>query len=177
SKPNKMENEDNLSLSSENNSETETISTTPISTTPSASSANSLAFASKYEDEKSYNTYLNLIYKQQGESSNEEEYDSSTSNDDNEIPSGAKKEINVDEFNRIESLPVADTNDDTLEEREKSLELLQKLYDFVKEDSQDRDINMQQQISIYDCSDDDDFFKALESKLGGGLSVVENEDE
>ncbi|CAG8721677.1 17794_t:CDS:2, partial [Cetraspora pellucida] len=105
------------------------------------------------------------------------------------------------EFNHIKSLPVADTNglfqkiqaaifllldelwlapsdiNDTLEEREKSLELLQKLYDSVKEDSQDRDINMQQQTSIYDCSDDNNFFKALESKLGGGSSVVEDKDE
>ncbi|CAG8634440.1 2630_t:CDS:1, partial [Cetraspora pellucida] len=35
-------------------------------------------FAPKYEDEESYDTYLNLIYRQQGKSSNKEEYDSST---------------------------------------------------------------------------------------------------
>ncbi|RIB11668.1 hypothetical protein C2G38_2250016 [Gigaspora rosea] len=109
-----------------------------------------------------------------------------------------------DEFNQIESLPATNTVgllqrmnystpsdivriatildprfkdfkwDDTFEEREKSLELLQKLYDSMKEDSQPGDIN---QPTFYDCSDDDDdFFKALENKVGSGLSAVE-EDE
>ncbi|CAG8729635.1 485_t:CDS:2 [Gigaspora margarita] len=143
---------------------------------------------------------------------NEEESDSSTS-DDNKIPSGgsrrhwqyahhAKKEINVDDFNQIKSLPAANTVgllqkvqaaiflsldelwpapsdlDDIFKEREKSLELLQELYDSMKEDSQPRDISAQQQTTFYDYSDDDDdFFKALENKVSGSLSVAEEKDE
>ncbi|CAG8787529.1 24156_t:CDS:2, partial [Dentiscutata erythropus] len=60
--------------------------------------------------------------------------------------------------------------DDTFEEREKSLELLQKLYDSIKVDFQPRDISMQQQTTFYDCSDDDDFFKALENKVDSSSS-------
>ncbi|KAF0511331.1 zinc finger bed domain-containing protein 4-like [Gigaspora margarita] len=117
----------------------------------------------------------------------------------------AKKEINVDDFNRIKSLPAANTVgllqkvqaaiflsldelwlapsdlvqiatildpqfkdfnwDDTFKEKEKLLELLQELYDSMKEDSQPRDISAQQQTTFYDDSNgDDDFFKALENK-------------
>ncbi|KAF0408032.1 zinc finger bed domain-containing protein 1-like [Gigaspora margarita] len=130
----------------------------------------------------------------------------------------AKKEINVDDFNRIESLPAANTVgllqkvraaiflsldelwpapsdlvriatildprfkdfnwDYTFKEREKSLELLQELYDSMKEDSQPRDISAQQQTTFYDYSDDDDdFFKALENKVSGSSSVAEEKDE
>ncbi|CAG8783243.1 6768_t:CDS:2, partial [Racocetra persica] len=62
--------------------------------------------------------------------------------------------------------------DDIFEEKEKSLELLQNLYDSMKEDSQPRDMSMQQQMTFYDYSDDDDFFKALENKVGGSASVA-----
>ncbi|CAG8728989.1 17679_t:CDS:1, partial [Racocetra fulgida] len=62
--------------------------------------------------------------------------------------------------------------DDTFEEKEKSLELLQNLYDSMKEDSQPRDMSMQQQTTFYDYSDDDDFFRALENKVGGSASVA-----
>ncbi|CAG8615495.1 19892_t:CDS:1, partial [Racocetra fulgida] len=34
-----------------------------------------------------------------------------------------------------------------------------------------------QQTSTYDCSDDDDFFQALEKKVSGNSSVADEEDE
>ncbi|CAG8697210.1 1362_t:CDS:2 [Dentiscutata erythropus] len=62
--------------------------------------------------------------------------------------------------------------DDTFEEREKSLELLQNPYDSIKEDPQPRDKCMQKQPTFYDYSDDDDFFKALENEVGSSESTA-----
>ncbi|KAF0488692.1 hypothetical protein F8M41_022197 [Gigaspora margarita] len=85
--------------------------------------------------------------------------------------------MNIDEFNQIKSLLATNTIDfkwdDTYEEREKSLELLQNLYDPMKEDFQPREMSMQQQTTFYDYSDDDDFFKALENQVSGSESVAE----
>ncbi|CAG8735530.1 20849_t:CDS:2, partial [Dentiscutata erythropus] len=61
------------------------------------------------------------------------------------------------------------------EEREKSLELLQKLYDSMKEDSQLTDMNMQQQTMFYNCSNNNDFFEALENKVSGSASEAEED--
>ncbi|CAG8690536.1 45489_t:CDS:2 [Gigaspora margarita] len=128
------------------------------------------AFASKHEKGESYDTYFNLVYGQQCEDRNEEESESSASNND-AIPSG-------DDFNQTELLPATDI---TNELWSTPLDLVQivaildpQFKDFKWDDTfeERKNMNMQQQTTFYDCSDNDDFFEALENKMGGSASVA-----
>ncbi|CAG8676005.1 17605_t:CDS:2, partial [Gigaspora rosea] len=76
------------------------------------------SFAPKFENNESYDTYLNLIYGSQCENISEEESDSSISDGD-EIPTSSSRQHwqyahhqfrqKMHDFNRIEYLPVAST--------------------------------------------------------------------
>ncbi|KAF0499971.1 zinc finger bed domain-containing protein 4-like [Gigaspora margarita] len=65
---------------------------------------------------------------------------------------------------------------DEFEEKEMLYELLQTQYDSIKGDFQTSIISIEQ-TSTRDCSDDEDFFQALEKQVAGNSYIAEEEDE